>query len=242
MILKVKCKNCPVSNCLIQYCSPSWQTTIDSQKGQIRYKKGQYIIIEGSPVYGIFFINQGKVKVVSNGFNDRLQIVRLANNGHLLGHRGYGGEIYPISAIAIEDSNICFVDNDTLYKAFMANPKFTFEMMMFYSRELRKTEIRIKYLAQMTVREKVAEAILFIKDSFESENNKKIVNDIILTREEIAGIAGTNTEQVSRFISEFKNSNILETEGKKIIIKDEKKLRKMIENYESSFKQFQKQR
>ena len=239
MITKKKCNNCSNRTCLIQFCSPAWQTIIDSKRTQIRYKKGQYIIIEGSPVYGIFFINQGKVKVVSSGLNDKMQIVRLANDGQLLGHRGYGGETYPISAIAIEDSDICFVDNDTLYDAFMANPKFTFEMMMFYSRELRKTEIRIKYLAQMTVREKVAMALLFIKDSFESDNNKGEQN-IILTREEIASITGTNTDQISRFISEFRSSDILETSGKKIIIKDERKLRKMIESYENSLKLFRR--
>jgi CRP-like cAMP-binding protein len=188
------------------------------------YKKGQYIIREGESVSGIYSIKEGKIKVVSSGLNGKEQIVRLASDGHILGHRGYGGEIYPIGAVAIEDSLICFFNNDDLLNAFESNFNFIYQLMMFYSKELRKSELRIKYFAQMTVQEKVIFALNYIIETFGFDRDGKTIN-VTLKRQEIADIAGTNADQVGRTITFLKKQNLISTHGKKI----------RIENYESIF-------
>jgi len=180
---------------------------------------------------GIYFIYRGKVKVTIKGENDKEQIVRLAKDGHILGHRGFGDESYPISASAIEDSLLCFVDNTTIFDAFQSNPEFTYHLMMFYSKELRKTEQRIKYLAQMNVTEKVVAAILYIKDTFGWCPEEKTLN-VALKRKEIAAIAGTTSEQVSREINALKKEKILGKKGKIIILKNIEKLKDLIKDYD----------
>lgn len=212
---------------------PDWITTISEAKTQSMYKRGQYIIHEGEHVYGMYFIHEGKVKIVSTGINMREQIVRFADsNNNILGHRGYGAERYPISAVSLEDSEVCFVENNVLTEVFMVNPKFTFEMMMFYSRELRRSETRMKFLTQMTVRERIAEALFFVRDCMGLDPVDNSLN-VSLSRQEIADLAGTNAEQVSRYFTEFKNENILDLDGKKIIIKNENLLREIIHDYEN---------
>jgi CRP-like cAMP-binding protein len=179
---------------------------------------------------GIYFIYQGKVKVTISGANDKEQIVRLAKEGHILGHRGYGGESYPIGAEALEDSSICFVTNELLYDTFITNPEFTYHLMMFYSRELRKSEQRIKYLAQMNVREKVAFALIYLVDTFGLNQTEKTLN-IALSRNEIGSIIGINADQVSREISKLKKDNVLNTKGKKIIINNFDQLQEIIADF-----------
>jgi CRP-like cAMP-binding protein len=229
----IECETCSNENCFIKkYCSQEWISKISKSKSNIRCKKGHSIILEGSPVMGMYFIYKGKVKVTIIGGNDKEQIVRLAADGHTLGHRGYGGENYPIGATSVSDSVVCFVDNEILYKAFMANPEFTFQLMMFYSKELRKTEQRIKYLAQMTVREKVAFALYYLTDIFGFRKGEKTLN-VILSRQEIANLAGTTADQVSREITGLKKEKILDTNGKKIIIINSKKLQEIIQAYSS---------
>jgi CRP-like cAMP-binding protein len=228
----VECETCMNKNCFIKrHCSLVWISKISASKRNIHRKRGKYIIWEGNPVMGIYFIYRGKVKITITGENDKEQIVRLATDGHVLGHRGYGGESYPISAVAIDDSWICFVNNDTIYDAFMANPKFTYHLMKFYSQELRKSEKRIKYHAQMTVKEKVVAALLYIKDTFGLFPEEKALN-VILKRKEIAAIAGTSSEQVSREINALKKEKILDKKGKIIILKDIEKLREIVKDYD----------
>ncbi len=215
----MNCIDCKNGYCFIKHCLPKWADTVNGKKRQILCKKFQRIFREGSPVHGVYFIQDGKVKVTSSNLSGKEQIVRLATDGHILGHRGVENENYPIGATALETSKICFLDNQTLHTLFMSNPEFTYQIMMFYSYELRKSEQRIKYFAQMTVDERVNYAILYLVEIFGYNEADKSVN-ACLSRQEIADIAGTNSEQVSRTISFLKQKKVISTQGKKIFIED----------------------
>jgi CRP-like cAMP-binding protein len=211
------------------YCSPEWIQKISSSKYQIYFKQNQKIISEGEPVLGVFFIQKGKVKVISTGFDGKQQIVRFANDGHILGHRGLGDERYPISAVAMDNSFICFVLNDTLNNMFMANPKFSTGLMMFYSQELRKIETRIKNLAQMNLREKVVETLLLMVQMFGLNEENEL--NVPFTREDIASSVGTNVEQVSRQLSEFEEEGFIMKHGRKIAIINSDGFKNIISKY-----------
>jgi len=227
---KISCSSCLNSNCFVlQFCSPEWIKAIDKQKYQTLYTKGQNIIHEGSPVLGIFFIQKGKTKVLSTGLTGRQQIVRFANDGHILGHRGVGNDVYPISVVAMEDSIVCFIENSVLHEVFMNNPEFTYGLMMFYSRELRKMEDRMKNLAQMNIREKIAESLLLIYEIFGVNNLKEL--DIQFTREDIANVAGTTAEQVVRQFTDFEEEKLIAKSGRKIALLNIDALRKIISDH-----------
>jgi len=210
---KISCKECVNAVCFIrQHCSSVWLSKIELKKIQIEHQAKDCIFREGGYVEGVYFIQKGFVKVVSKRADNREQIVRLAAKGQVLGHRGFGDDKYPISAVALSDTTVCFIDNDTLYEVFMNNPKLTLQMMEFYSRELRKTQIRMKYLTQMNVREKIAEALLFIKEVFGVNKSDGTLN-VRLTRQEIADMTGVAAEQVSRDLGEFIKEKLIEKKG-----------------------------
>lgn len=225
------CESCPVKECFVKECNVEWLIKLGQSKSFVSYKKGDNIIYEGQAVHGMYFIYSGKVKVLTSGYDDKKQTVRLAKSGEILGHMGYSGEFYPIGASALEDSGICFVENELLYNAFMNNPKFTFLLMMYYSRELRKTESRMKGLAQMTVMEKVADALILLNNAFGKtiQNNKLI--DVKLERKEIADIAGINPEQAIRALSDFKKQGLIGISRKVIILKQYDRLIDIIRPY-----------
>jgi len=224
---KTSCKMCSISNCLIQKaCTEEWIEKVDQKKFQTLFKQGQNVIHESAPVLGVYFILKGKVKVISNGLTGKPQIVRFAHEGHILGHRGIGNDVYPISAVAMEDSVVCFVDNTTLYEVFINNPKFTYDIMMFYSRELRKMEDRMKNIAQMNIREKIAEALLLLEENFGLNEDKEI--DVHFTREDVANAAGTTAEQVVRQFTDFEDEGLIAKRGRKIAILKPEHLKRII--------------
>lgn len=224
------CSKCKNTQCLIKLCDDKWIALLNDKNIQMLYHKGRYIFSEGNPVFGGYFIQEGKVKITSSNYDGKKQIVRLATDGHILGHRGFSGETYPIDAIAMEDSIICFFDNQTLYEAFMANPEFSFEGMMFYSKELRKSEERSKLFAQMTMDEKIIFTLLYIASTFGLSRKEKALN-VPLSRQEIADIAGTTSEQVSRSISILSHRNFIKTVGKKILLVNQEAMIKSIAQY-----------
>lgn len=230
----ISCEVCENTHCLIQqHCSPEWNQKIDQRKAQIFFKQNQDIIHEDSPILGVFFIQSGKVKVYSTGLNQKQQIVRFASPGHLLGHRGFEKELYPIGAKTMDDSVVCFVENEILDDLFEGNPKFVAELMKFYSRELRKMENRMKSLGQMNTREKISEALLLLCEAFGLNEKNKL--NVPFTREDIANIAGTSAEQVMTQLTGFEEEGLISKVGRKIKILNLEGLQNIIAKYHQHF-------
>lgn len=200
-------------------------------KSVIRYKKNQYIFREGNPVQGMYIIYSGKVKVLSTGFNDKAQIIRIARPGYLLGHRGFGDKFYQISAVAIEDSTICFIEAGIFTKLLKSDPELTYQLMLFYANELRLAESRMKNLAQMTVMEKSAESLLLLIQIFGVRKGNDVVLNTVLTRKDMAELAGLSPEQLTRCFSELREEKIIRIDGKTITILQPQILFKLISPY-----------
>jgi len=93
------------------------------------------------------------------------------------------------------------------------------ELMQLTCKELGEANTYITDIAQKTVRERLAEILIHLKNDFGLDENN--ILQISLTREELANIVGTATESVIRLLSEFKHDQLIELNGRKIRILDE---------------------
>lgn len=229
---QVICIDCVNHNCLLQhYLSKELAPLIYENKTIIKCKKDQQIFLEGMPVVGIYFLLSGKVKIYKSGTNEKQQVIRLVKPGDILGHRGIGSRnIYPVGACALEDSMVCFMETKIFFDVLHKEPDLTFQLMLFYADELQKMEASVRNQALMTIREKVANTLLMIIGVFGLTGDNKI--DAQLSRQDIAEIAGTNKEQVSRFLSEFQRDKIISMKVKNIKIINIEKLKHLISEYE----------
>jgi CRP/FNR family transcriptional regulator len=107
------------------------------------------------------------------------------------------------------------------------NAAISKNLLKAISHELGVVEERVQSLAQKSVRERLAETLLFLHATFKSNNLDTDVIAITLPREDIANIVGTATETVIRLISEFKSDKLIELDGKKIRILEKSKLEKI---------------
>ncbi|BAV09239.1 CRP/FNR family transcriptional regulator, anaerobic regulatory protein [Filimonas lacunae] len=188
----------------------------NDQKISNQYKKGQLIFSEGTYPFGVYCINSGKIKLSHLGDDGKEQITRLLRGGDVLGYRALlSGDRYSASAVALEDTQVCFIPKDLFVKALKNDPALSFEMMKLLSQELHKAELKITHLAQKPVRERLAETLLFIKETYGFEEDG-ITLSVKLSREEIANLVGTATESTIRLLSEFKKDGIIDLDGKKI--------------------------
>jgi len=216
--MKRKCENCTLSKCFInRHCSAEWKPLITFYKTSADYPAGATIFSEGDIVKGIYQIYSGKIKVVTSVNGDKERIVRLATTGQILGHRGLGGDmIYPVSAITLEPSQVTFIPIDIFYKAVKANANLAFQMMIFYADEFKMTEKRMKMMASMSAKEKVAVSIMTIIKAFGFDPNNPQMLDFTPSRKDIASIAGTTYETVIRVLHSLEKSKIIVQEGKSI--------------------------
>ncbi len=129
-----------------KYCSAEWLPIFDMNKQTIHVKAKQRIFNEGDSVKGVFFIEQGKVKVLSTLFEKDEKIVRIASNDTILGHRGIHYKHYHISAEALTDTTLTFLPIDIFIKIIKANPNMAIYLLDFVIEELREAEERLKGL------------------------------------------------------------------------------------------------
>jgi len=171
-------------------------------------------------------VQNGIIKIYKTGIDGKEQIIRFAKEGDIIGFRSVlSKELACTTAKVIEDAILCFIPSENLFQLVKENPSFSMHLMQLTCRELGEANNFITDIAQKTVRERLAEILLILMDTFGLDNKK--VLQISLTREELANMVGTATESVIRLLSEFKSDGLIDLHGRKISLLDIPALKKV---------------
>ncbi|MGH2664712.1 Crp/Fnr family transcriptional regulator [Flavobacterium sp.] len=189
-------------------------------------RKGETIFSEGENINGVFCVKDGVCKMTKLSPNGRDQIVHLVKKGELLGQRSMiSDEPANLSAIAIEDMQVCFIPKNEILGFFNDNNRFSMNVMKTICGNLRESDDIMVNMAQKTVKERLAYTLLYLENNFGVNADKSL--KLQLTRDEIASMIGTATESCIRLLSELNKSGYITIIGKKISITDHKALAKM---------------
>jgi CRP-like cAMP-binding protein len=195
-------------------------------KTSITIKKGEHIFEEGDSVNGIYCITSGVCKLSKLSANGKDQIVKLVKAGELLGQRTLiSEELANLSAVALEDMEVCFIPKSEVLNFFDTNNQFSRNLMKTICGDLKETSDHMVSISQKTVKERLAETLIYLEENFGKNTDGSL--RIQLTREELAGMIGTATESCIRLLSDFNKLGLIELIGKKIVIKDLGKLRRI---------------
>jgi cAMP-binding proteins - catabolite gene activator and regulatory subunit of cAMP-dependent protein kinases len=191
------------------------------------YHKGQVIFYEGNQAYGLYCIFSGKVKLYKSGVDGKHQIIRIAGPGDLLGYRSlFAEEPYSATAEALEEATICCMDKNAFSQILPRHPELAVNIIKKLAKELRAAEDLAMSIAHKSVRERMAELLLMLKDTYGIAGKKGIRIDLHLTREEMGEMIGITQETTIRLLSEFKHDKIIAVEEREITILDPKALLK----------------
>lgn len=216
-----KNNTCDLKTCFMcQLTLKEWHPAIESHKRNFIAKKGEVIIKEGDPVSGVYFVTSGNVKVHKQ-WGDKELILRFANDGAIIGHRGISSSIstYPISATALETTKLCFVDIDFFKSTIKVNQEFAYGLLMFYADELHTSEKKMRNLALMSVKGRLAVAILGLRDQFGLDAEGFL--NLALSRQDLAAFTGATYETVFRTMNELLTEKLIIVKGKQIGILNE---------------------
>ena len=214
---------------LCKSCLKEWAPAILAHKKNYKVKKGEVIFKEGDPVTGIFFVNNGIVKVHKRWGADKELILRFAKETEIFGHRALGGNgTYAISATAVKAGIVSYVDMSFFEATLKVNTEFMYNLLMFFAYDLRISERKMRNLAHMPVKGRVAEALIMLKDQF-GLTPEGFIN-IELSRQDLASFSGATYETVFRVINELTQEGLLTLSGKSITISNLARLQKLTED------------
>lgn len=223
-----KCEQCVVRELsALKALNQDELNRITNSKTSYVVKKGQSLFEEGQTLNGIFCIRNGVCKISKLSDNGKNHIVKLITRGDILGERSLvNEEPLNLSATALEDMEVCFIPKPKILELFKSNTDFSLNMLKNVCENLKEADNDLVNMAQKNVKERLAKTLIYLQDKFGINEDKTL--KIQLSREELSGIVGTALETCIRLLSELKKEGYIDLIGKKISIKNERELRKMI--------------
>lgn len=188
--------------------------------------KGSVLFEEGDSINGVYCIKDGICKLTKLSANGKEQIVKIVVKGELLGQRSLvSNESANLKATALNDMEVCFIPKSEIIKDLKKNANFSFDVLKKMADDLRGADDLIVDMAQKSVRQRMAEALISIYHNFGTNPDGTL--SVILSREDYASIVGTATESAIRVLSQFKQAGLISTVGKQIKIEDLKGLERI---------------
>ena len=226
-----RCENCIIRkfNALRALSKEELKAVSDSKESRV-VKRGDKLFEEGQKLGGVYCVRGGVSKLSKLSANGKDQIVKLASRGEVIGQRSVvADESANLSATAVSDMEVCFIPKDAIVNSLHKNPDFTYEVLRHMAHDLREADDVIVNMSQKTVPQRLAEALMYMKANFGEDPDGYL--NLMLSREEIANIVGTATESCIRNLSEFRAKGYIETSGKRMAIRNPRKLTELAQGF-----------
>lgn len=218
----------------IDKISDMLDTLTESQRSEllkhisvVKYKKNDIIYKEGDlPTYLLCLIS-GKVKIYKEGVGGRLQIMRVVGETEYFAYRAYmAGEPFLTAAAAFEPCVVLKVPLGIIVKMIQENASLGWFFIQRLAHDLGQSDERTVNLTQKHIRGRLAESLLFLKESYGMEDDGATLS-IYLSREDLANLSNMTTANAIRTLSAFASEKLVATDGRKIKILNEEELEKI---------------
>ena len=222
-----KCEQCIIKQFnSLKALSKEELMRISGCKTTMTIKKGEVIFEEGESLNGVYCVKDGICKLSKLSANGKDQIVKMVVKGELLGQRSVvSDERSNLQATALNDMEVCFIPKSEIMGDLQKNANFSLDVLKHMAHDLKEADDIIVNMAQKSVRQRLAEAIVNIHNSFGTNADGTL--SVLLSREDFASIVGTATESAIRVLSQFKKEGFISTVGKKIKIENLEELKRV---------------
>ncbi len=207
--------------------TPQQQEMVNNNFSIQNYKKNEVIYYEGEKPSNMMCLLAGKVKIYKDGVGGRSQIIRVLKPVEYFAYRAFfGGGDFITAAAAFEPSTICFIPMNIIESITNENNHVAMFFIKRLAIDLGISDERTVNLTQKHIRGRLAENLLFLKDSYGVEEDGYTLS-IYLSREDLANLSNMTTSNAIRTLSNFSNEHLIAIDGRKIKIIDEEKLKRI---------------
>jgi CRP-like cAMP-binding protein len=193
----------------------------------VRYKKNDIIYKEGDLPTNLLCLVSGKVKIYKDGVGGRPQIMRVLGETEYFAYRAYmAGEPFITAAAAFEPCVVLKVPLGIMVKIIQENARLAWFFIQKLAHDLGQSDERTVNLTQKHIRGRLAESLIFLKDSYGLEEDGSTLS-IYMSREDLANLSNMTTSNAIRTLSAFASEKLVAIDGRKIKFMNLKELEKI---------------
>jgi len=188
------------------------------------FENGNYIFLEDSEGEQCFFVLEGSVKVTRLSKDGREVILAMLNEGDFFGEMSLlDGESRSANVIALEKTKVLTLDRNDFIAVVNDYPQIAVQLLKELARRLRKSDRQIASLSLSDAEKRIALCIIRFADEQGVIQNGKVSIPKTPIQQDIANMAGTSRETVSRALGLLEKEDLIERDGRELIILDYKK-------------------
>lgn len=194
-----------------------------------RFRRAERIFTESQPGACLYVVMEGRVKIFGSSTQGRSKTFAYLEPGDFFGEMSLiDEEVRSASASALEDSVLIMLKSDDFRKLSLSRPAIALTMLKTLSGRLRRANREIEALSFNNVLGRIAQILLDLAERYGKTTNEGILIDMTLSHKELAEMAGTAREVISRVISRFRRIGCVSFADSKLIITDRDKLKSWI--------------
>ena len=192
-----------------------------------KYKKGNIVVLEKEMGAALFVIISGKVKIVRTDEDGREVILSIFGPGEFFGEMSLlDGLARSASVVALTKAELFMIHRRDFLKLVNEHPQVAISLLGELTTRLRKADTQIKSLSLKDASGRVANVIIMLADDIGVFRKGKVEIDDLPLQQDMASMAGTSRETVSRMLHQFIREGHLQLEGNKLTMNDYEEFRK----------------
>jgi len=208
--------------------APAAIKRIKQQSSAVDFGQGDFIFHQGQGAAGVYDLCSGTAKVFKTTDEGGVHIVRLVQAGQLLGHHAVLlGAPHGAAAVALTDVRTRFIPRDDFVAVLRQAPDLSLRLLRALSSEVRGHEHQLLSLSHHTVAQRVADTLLTMEARHGTDADGALA--LSLSRQDLATHVGAATETTVRTLTNLKTRNLIRTSGRRIWLRDRKRLRRMLD-------------
>lgn len=184
------------------------------------YMRGSRLFVEGERSKCVFFLTNGRIKLVVNSREGKSMILRIAEAGQVLGlSAALSGSEHEVTAEPIEPCQVRAIPTPEFVAFLEDYPEAAREATRSVLRDYQMVFNDVCRLAlPSTVAGRVANLLLEWRKSGLEKGHSQTRFTMALTHEEIAGMAATSRETVTRVFSQFEREKLISIKGSSLTV------------------------
>lgn len=195
------------------------------------YRPGDFVFTQGQPGEAVCFVVSGRVKIAVAAQDGREKIIKVMEPGHVFGEVVlFDGGPYPASAQAMDSCLVGVLRNEDLYALLREHADLAISLLQLLARRLKMAQRQLQDLALKDVYTRVAQLVFELAESEGVQlpcGSRQLT--LRLTREEMAQLAGTSRETLTRMLGELRQQGILTVDRNQVSIPNMARLREVID-------------
>lgn len=178
------------------------------------FKKESVILFEHEDGAALFIIAKGKVKISRYSDDGREVILAVLNDSDIFGEMSLlDGFSRSATVTAMEDSDIFLVKREDFLELLKKNHGVVIALLQELTQRLRAADMKIKALSMKDAEGKIATVLIQLADEIGKIKHGQVEIEKLPFQHDIANMAGTSRETISRTLHSFAKKGFVELEG-----------------------------